>query len=200
MEYITKVSRYTEHAQTSPATPDPDLVLVRAMAQGDTDALDELYQRCGQRLLSYLQGRLGELGLAEEVLQDVMLAAWKGAGQFRGEGRVLAWLLTIAHNRAINAYQRNLRRMQAVESEFPLDAEVVSAGQSAGSDPEALREALQALPEAQRETLELVFFQGLSLDESAQVLGVATGTVKSRLHRAKARLRALLQAQEGTYE
>jgi DNA-directed RNA polymerase specialized sigma24 family protein len=70
------------------------------MAGGETAALDQLYLRHGPPLLAYLQGQLPTRQLAEEVLQDVMLAAWQGAGNFRGEGSVRSWLLAISRNRA----------------------------------------------------------------------------------------------------
>jgi RNA polymerase sigma-70 factor, ECF subfamily len=69
-------------------TPDPDLRLVHAMAAGDTQALETLYARHGRSILAYLIGQLNDRQLAEEILQDVMLAAWRGAESFRGESKV----------------------------------------------------------------------------------------------------------------
>jgi hypothetical protein len=88
-------------------TQDPDLMLIRAMAAGNTHALDSLYARYGPPVLSFLVARLGDRQLAEEILQDVMLAAWNSAATFRGESRVYTWLLVIARNRAMNAQRRH---------------------------------------------------------------------------------------------
>jgi RNA polymerase sigma-70 factor (ECF subfamily) len=171
---------------------DPDVALVQAMAKGDSAALDTLYQRHGAALLSYLVGQLGERQRAEEVLQDVMLAAWQAAPRFRGESQVRTWLLAIARYRAINARQRR-----------PPATEPLPEGLPAGNPPpfsrleeadrrEEMWQALRELPDDQRETLELVFYHGLSGPEAARVQEVAVGTIKSRLHRAKAALRRYL--------
>lgn len=174
---------------------DPDLTLLRAMANGDERALDELYTRHGPGLLVYLNGRLGDRQLAEEVLQDVMLAAWQGAARFRGESRVYTWLLAIARHRAINAQRR--RELPRA----PLD-EAAAGGigplEALERDAEGaeVQKALRKLPADQRETLELIFYHGLSGPEAAAVLGIAPGTVKSRLHRARAALRKLLRPEE----
>jgi RNA polymerase sigma-70 factor (ECF subfamily) len=182
---------------------DPDLALLQAMARNDGLALEELYNRHGPRILAYLAGRLNDTGLAEEVLQDVMLSAWQGAPRFRGECRVYTWLLVIARNRATNAFRRKRStNSPPISIEDPqLDwigdksVEIERVGAY-----ETVHAALQELPEEQRETLELVFFHGLSLTETAFVLGISAGTVKSRLHRAKARVRAILESEEKSDE
>lgn len=183
-------------AMTSFTTDDPDLTLIRALANGDERALEELYARHGPALLAYLAGRLGDRQQAEEVLQDVMLAAWKGAAKFRGESQVRTWLLSIARYRAINAQ----RRRTLPRASFYEAASASRAGPLEGLMQEAsrdqVRQALGQLPADQRETLELVFYHELSGPEAAAVLGVAPGTVKSRLHRAKAALRKLLKTED----
>ena len=184
----------TEALQMVPATRvDPDLTWIRRMAVGDTDALGELYARHGAGVLAYLMGRLDDRRLAEEVLQDVMLAAWEAAPGFRGESKVRTWLLTIAHHRALNARRR--RRLPLADEAQATDG----AGDWEGAAERAdLRSALARLPAGQRTALELVFGHGLTMAEVAEVLGVAPGTVKSRLHRAKRALRAILENEEPT--
>jgi RNA polymerase sigma-70 factor (ECF subfamily) len=174
---------------------DPDLILLQRIAAQDQNALQSLYARYASSLLHYLTGRLGDPHLAEEVLQDTVLAIWRSAGRFRGECRVRTWLLTIARNRAINAYRRQVvpdhRLVPLAEAEEKTGSPRDPPGQYLD-----LEAALQALPDAQRETLELVFYHGLSMDETSRVLAVAPGTVKSRLNRARARLREFLGAGE----
>lgn len=177
------------------ASPVADeLALVRAMARGDDTALGRLYALHGGGVLAYLRGRVEDGRLAEELLQDVMLAAWRGAAAFRGDARVRTWLLAIAHNRCINARRR--RRVATVEL---APRQVDPAGGGDGLAERAterldLRRAVAELPEDQRAALELVFYHGLALAEAAQVLGVAEGTIKSRLHRARGALRDRLDA------
>ena len=177
---------------------DPDHALIRSIAEGNAKALDELYARYGPSILNFLVARLGDRQLAEEVLQDVMLAVWNSSANFRGESKVLTWLLTIARNRAINTQRK--RRPQIVEFDEELKItndetgpleRMVKQGQYS-----TVREAIEALPAGQRETLTLVFYHQLSGVEVAEALGVSVGTVKSRLHRAKETLRRILQGEE----
>ena len=178
-------------------TADPDYALIRAIAQGDGFAMDELYTRHGPGLLTYLSSRLGNRQWAEEVLQEVMFAVWQSASRFRGESRVYTWMITIARNRAINAFQRDKSL-----SDKPLDDETGAIPAQIDTDIELraqldeLRSAVAQLPDEQRETLELVFIHGLSNHETAAVLNIPSGTVKSRLFRAKARLREWLEEKE----
>lgn len=171
---------------------DADAALVRAMAGGDAAALSALYARHGGGVLSYLVGHVGDRRLAEELLQDVMLAAWRSAAAFRGDARVRTWLLTIAHNRSINALRR--RRLATVQlTHREVDPRAAAGGQpERATDRLDLRHAVANLPDDQRGALELVFFHELSVAEAAQVLGIAEGTVKSRLHRARGTLRVRL--------
>ncbi len=179
---------------------DPDLQLVKAMANRDVHALDELYARHGRSILSYLIGLLNDRPLAEEVLQDVMLAAWRGAEQFRGDSQVRTWLLAIARLQALSA----LRQRKFTPIPIADDVAVDDTGQfkivEGYTEQEMMQAALRQLPNDQKETLELIFYHELSGIEAAEILGVAPGTVKSRLNRAKTTLRRLLQRKEIDHE
>jgi len=179
---------------------DPDLPLIQAMAAGDSTALDTLYERHGRGIYSFLMAHLRDnSALAEEVLQDVMLAAWQNAPRFRQESKVRTWLLVIARNRAINAQRR--RRLNLVE----LEENSITSDDDTGpleqahrsANHEILRQAIQQLPAAHQEILTLVFYQQLSGPEIAAILGISEGTVKSRLHRAKESLRRILNLTKG---
>ena len=176
---------------------DPDLDLIRAMAAGHTPALDELYARHGSGIFSFLMARLGDQQLAEEVLQDVMLAAWNGAAGFRAESKVRTWLLTIARNRAINTRRR--RTFTQVPINEALDARTDDTEPlerlTQQAEYSAVRAALETLSENQREVLVLVFYHHLTAAEIAEMLDISIGTVKSRLHRAKEALRNVLQSE-----
>ena len=189
----------TSHYSVPTSYEDPDYPLVHAMAKGDAAALDELYAKRGPGILSFLMTQVSDREIAEEVLQDVMLAAWKNATQFRGDSSVRTWLLVIARNRAMNTHRR--RKLPLVT----LDDAFGAFGQDTGpleklekKDSQAkVRDALNQLPAAQREVLLLVFYHQLTGPEVAQVLGLNEGTVKSRLHRAKEALKHVL-AGEGS--
>lgn len=178
---------------------DPDEALIQGMAAGDEHALDELYARHGGAVLSFLTARMGDRQQAEEVLQDVMLAAWNNAPDFRGESKVRTWLLAIARNRAINAQRGKKFTLTPLNAVFELPS--ADTGPLERIERKAqhmtLREAIRHLPEAQREILVLVFFHQLSGPEVADLLGISIGTVKSRLHRAKDALRHALYSEGG---
>src|SRR5262249_2890316 len=150
-------------------------------------ALNDLYARYGGLLLAFLNARVGNRELAEELLQDVMLAAWEHASSFEMRSKVKTWLLVIARNRAINSYRKKRVPVIHLSDVFHVQSEDTGPMEAAERDErkDAVREAIQKLPEAQREVLVLVFYHGLTGPEVAEVLDISEGTVKSRLHRAK---------------
>lgn len=193
------MSQYVEAAQTQ---TDPDALLVRRMASGDVHALDALYARLGPGLLGFLVAHLNDRALAEEVLQDVMLAAWNNAGSFRGESSVRTWLLVIARNRAMNTFRKRKLPLVTLDDAFGVmgqDTGPLEKVERLGRESR-VRAALNSLPLPQREVLVLVFYHQLTGPEIAQVLGVNEGTVKSRLHRAKEALRRVLQGEDRLYD
>jgi RNA polymerase sigma-70 factor (ECF subfamily) len=174
---------------------DKDVELVRRVASGDEDALRALWATYGQRLYAYALHLTGDSAAAEEVVQDSLVAAWQGARRFRGESRAIAWLLGIVHHKALNAL-RSLTQQRPFSDEST--AEIPSSEPS--PDEQAVRSeqslllksGLDRLSLEHRTVLELVFYQGLSLSETAEVCGCPMGTVKSRLSHAKSSLRGAL--------
>ncbi len=182
-----------KEAGTAPDADDPDLCLLRAIAQRDTHALEALYARHWRTLLTYLIHQLGDYQLAEEVLQDVMLAAWTGASGFRGECKVRTWLMAIARRRAITARHRQMGGALPLDDNISSDRWHFLHNQTLHDDVLA---ALDQLPNPERETIVLIFYYGLSGPEVAVVMEVPEGTVRSRLRRAKDRLHTLLSEWE----
>lgn len=181
--------------------PDADLERVRRMALGDEAALRELFAAYGQRLYAYALRLTGDPAAAEDAVQETLVAAWHTAGRFRGEGRVVAWLLGITHHISLKALRRVSQPIteameNSLESALPRPEEQVQAGERA----EWLRRGLAGLSAEQRAVLELVFYQGLSLNEAAVVCGCPLGTVKSRLSYARRHLRGVLSRLEGSDE
>jgi RNA polymerase sigma factor (sigma-70 family) len=101
------------------ADDNPDLALMQAIASGDSVALRLLYEKHGLHLLNYLIARLDNRSLAEEVLQDVMLAVWQGAGRFCGRSQVRTWLFAIARRQAAKAIRR--KRFQEFANQHVVD-------------------------------------------------------------------------------
>jgi RNA polymerase sigma-70 factor (ECF subfamily) len=154
----------------------------------------EFYQVHGRIVLAQILLVVGERALGEEILQDTMLAVWRGAGSYRGEAGVRSWVIAIARRQARDRLRRH-------RPDVAGDA-VLAAQPSRDPGPElvALDRAevaevatgIRALTAAHREVLGLVFGAGLSLPEVASVLEVPLGTVKSRLAGARAALGRVL--------
>jgi RNA polymerase sigma factor (sigma-70 family) len=181
---------------TPPASDDQSLVV--SIAAGGREALAELYARYQQSLYSYLLQLTPDHGLAEEILQDTLVAVWKSARSFEGRSTVLTWLIGIARRQAHNTLRQH-RLPLADEAEL---ADMISSE----PEPEAfalnsvardeLVVAFRQLPALQREVLALVLVHERSYEETAAILGVPVGTVKSRLSNAKRMVRALLTTKE----
>lgn len=175
-----------------------DRQLLRQIAAGDRQALVELYERYQRTLFGYLRQLTPDYGLAEELLQDTLVAVWKSAHSFEGRSSVQTWLIGIARRQAHNTLRQ--RKLLFVD-ESELEGLV-----STDSEPEdfifasvardELREAFKQLAPVYREVLVLIFVEELSYQETASILDVPLGTIKSRLSNARRMLRILLDARE----
>jgi RNA polymerase sigma-70 factor (ECF subfamily) len=173
----------------------PDKELLARHAQGDPHAFAELVQRHRDRMWAVALRTLGDPEEAADALQDAFLSAYRGVGRFRGEAAVTTWL----HRIVINACLDRLRR-QSIRPAIPMgDDAMLDAIAPKNADPTGLHEvtldvtaALRRLPPEQRAALILVDMMGYGVDEAARVLGVPTGTVKSRCARGRAKLAPLL--------
>lgn len=166
------------------------------MAGGDSHALGVLYDRYCPTLLATAVRILGNQREAEDLVHDVLMEAWQKAGDYdRARGSVRTWLLVRLRSRALDRWRRAGRiRVQTMEDrtlDDVLPATDADLGQSL--DHALVRRALQDLPEAQRQVLELAYFEGLSSNEVGERLGIPVGTVKSRTAAGLAKLRAAMQ-------
>ncbi len=172
--------------------------LVLRLARGDAESVTELYSRFGRPLHAYVRSLVRDAGLAEEVVQDTFVAAWRGAARFEGRSSLASWLFGIARRQARDRMRR------AVPETEPVDGLIDVAGGGLGPEAAALAsasraelaEALDRIPAADREVLLLAFAYELSGPEMAEVLAIPAGTVKSRLFNARRRLRAQLVEEE----
>jgi len=164
--------------------------LLRRIGQGDQDAMAAFYREHGRVVLAQVLLVTGERVLAEEIVQDTMLAVWRGAGSFRGESSVRSWVTAIARRQTRDRLRG--RRLALVDDTFLADQPGTGPGPEVMAlDRAELAEvmrAIRALPAPHREVLGLVFGAGLSLPEAAGVLEIPLGTVKSRLTAARTAL------------
>jgi RNA polymerase sigma factor (sigma-70 family) len=171
-----------------------DEALVALVARADADALAELYDRFGRLAYGLALRIVRDPALAEDAVQDGFLAVWRSASRFVAErARASTWILTLVHRRAVDLVRR----------EQPRRAEPLTAApQSGAEDTEEqawlrlqrgrVQEALRALPDKQREAIELAYYGGFTQSELADRLGEPLGTIKSRMFTGLARLRELL--------
>jgi RNA polymerase sigma-70 factor (ECF subfamily) len=165
------------------------------VATGDRGALELLYRRHAPWLAGRLAARTSSRELAEEALQDTFLAAWRGARAYHGTGEVPAWLWGIARRRLASLARRQPRAALSLEAAGErLDPAAGPEEAALGRDASArVRLAVARLPEEQRAAVAAVVYQGQSIEQAARATGVAEGTIKSRLHRARLHLRRELQ-------
>lgn len=178
---------------------DDDRQLLKRIAGGDRQALTELYARYQRLLFNYLLQLTPDYGLAEELLQDTLVAVWKSASSFGGRSGVQTWLIGVARRQAHNTL-RQRKISLANEAELEGLAAVVQEPEDftlASIARDELVEAFKQLGPVHREVLVLILVQELSYEETAAALNVPVGTVKSRLSNAKRLLRALLVTREG---
>jgi RNA polymerase sigma factor (sigma-70 family) len=176
---------------------DSEITLLRRIGARDRKAFEALYHQYYRRLFSYLLKMMRRAELVEEVLNDVMLAIWKGAAGFDGRSRPSTWIFGIAYHKALKALARRAPLAQA-----PADPDWEPAEPVDYDEPESLlarRElatvlgrALRALSIEQRTVVELTYYYGLPYQEIADIVGCPVNTVKTRMFHARRRLKELL--------
>jgi RNA polymerase sigma-70 factor, ECF subfamily len=187
----------TEQVQTA------DVQLLRAVAHGDERALAEIYDRYHIILFGLLVRILNSREEAEDVLQEVFLQVWRRAADFdEKRGKPFTWLVTLARSRGIDRL-RNLAARERVAQAGTRDAlESVSdaATDAFRSEQRGLvNSALAQLPEEQKRTLILAYFDGLTQSEIAAKLGAPLGTVKTRMRAGLTKLRELLAGKNESF-
>ncbi|WP_443043040.1 RNA polymerase sigma factor [Streptomyces sp. NBC_00370] len=170
--------------------------LVRRVAGGDRAAFDELYRRTSPWLAVRLRRRCADEDVVADVLQETYLALWRAAGSYAGSltgGSAVGWLWTIAANRLVDAFRKRARQerlpaVDLVERTVPAAEDEVLANRV----DQNLEQALLRLPPELRQVLQAMVLDDLSVRQTAVLLGVPEGTVKTRARRARIALRETL--------
>jgi RNA polymerase sigma-70 factor (ECF subfamily) len=165
--------------------------LVARVAGGDVEAFARLHGRHAHWLAARLARRCGDAGVVEEAVQDTFLALWRGAAGYAGRGDVGAWLWGIAVRRLFDG----LRRSPCPWAPLPSD------GWPSTEDPftallgdDVVEGVLAVLPETQRAVVHATIVDDLTMQQTADRLGIPVGTVKTRMMRARAGMRQLVEA------
>ncbi len=170
---------------------EPDDALLAAVAEGDRAALRTLYERHAPWLVLRLARRCADQGIVDEVVQDTFLAVWQRPRSWKGDGQVAAWIWGIAIRRLIDHLRRSSVRARLPEPDV---AVALSAEEQllVGVEYGDLGGALNRLSPELRAVVQATVLDGLTTREAARLLGIPTGTVKTRMMRAKPLLREAL--------
>jgi RNA polymerase sigma-70 factor (ECF subfamily) len=174
--------------------------LIEAARAGRRGAVEALLQRHEPRIYRFALRMCGQPEDARDVLQETLIAAYKGLGDFRGDASLSTWLFQVARSFCSKARRTRAGQPQSMESLDTPEAGKLALPETESPDEraesretgEVLRAALATLPANYREVLLLKDVEGLSAEEVADVLGEKVPAVKSRLHRARLELRKLL--------
>ena len=164
------------------------------LARRDESALEDAYADYGPSVLAYLRRYVGA-DEAEDVLQRTFLDVWRHAGRYDPQERFTGWLFTIAHRRAVDALRAQRHAVVDMETVRELVGEDGRESLERFADAADVRHALAALPDHERETLHLAYFEELTQAEIAHRLGVPLGTVKARSSRGLQRLAGIMRSQ-----
>lgn len=177
-----------------------DHTLIRLVLEGNTSAFDVIVRRYNTKVYSLAYRLLNSVEDAEDVAQDTFSQAFKGLGSFRGTSKFYTWLFRITYNLAISQRRKrkpalSLNSQTDSQGEITLPSDDVSPMKNM-EDEEGktlMDKALGLLSLDHRAGLVLKEIEGFSYEEIALSLGVPVGTVRSRLHRARLELRAILE-------
>jgi RNA polymerase sigma-70 factor (ECF subfamily) len=173
-----------------------DVLLTRAVAAGDPEALRQLYERHSGMLFSLALKILGNRAEAEDVLQDTFVQAWKSAGAYDAQrSQPIGWLILLVRSRAIDRLRSRRTRGRTAEAyrEEPVDDPPLPAQEAIAAEARSLvRQAMSGLPAEQRIPIELAYFGGFTQTEIAARLGQPLGTVKTRMRAGMLKLREQL--------
>lgn len=194
------LTKFVAAVPTAPSDRARDRELLARVARGDVTALRSIYEQHASRAITIAYRILRNREEAEDVVQETFLEVWRRSAQFDpGRGGAVAWVVTIARSRAIDRLRaRNIagRTIASAADEtvglLPVSPPSPAVEAQRKRDERRVAAALSTLPPAQRRTIELAYFEGLSQSEIAVRTASPLGTVKMRVKLAMAKLAELL--------
>ena len=190
------MSAHLRAAGVAPVARADDLALVERCRQGDLAAFEEVYRAHAGRLYSVACRMLGNPTDAEDLLQEIFLAAHRKLDSFRGESALGTWLYRLATNLCLDHLRSRAARTNQMTDGLNDEQGLADMGSRGLAERVLARmdleRAMAQLPEGCRAAFVLHDVEGLEHREVAEVLGIAEGTSKSQVHKARLRLRALL--------
>ena len=174
-----------------------EVQIMAAVASGDTQAFERLYQVYEKRIFQYVSTFVRDQTVAEEIVVDVMVAVWRGACTFTNTSRVSTWIFGIARHKAIDALRKVIRSEQeTMELENVAHLPNPAEGPLESIDRKQVaaltRQAISKLSREHQEVIRLVFYEELPYEEIATLLDIPVNTVKTRVYYAKQQLKLQL--------
>jgi RNA polymerase sigma-70 factor (ECF subfamily) len=195
---IRQVFRATRRFRPSDLRALGDEDLMQLVHSGDVRAFEVIFDRHSRVAYSLAYRMCGRQTMAEDIVQEAFLSLWRtGARYDRVRGSVRSWVLTVVHNRAIDAFRRDVPGdAREVHDEGVAERiaapELTEAEVERRDDVRQVRQALDTLPPDQRKVIELAYFGGFSHSQIAEMLELPSGTVKGRMRLGLAKLRTVL--------
>ena len=193
--FARRVSATSVPAHAAGETSSDEMLIVR-IAGGDRLAMQTLFARHRTAVYRWLVRLVGNEATAEDLLSDVFLDVWRQADRFQARSSVSTWLMAIARFKALSA--------RRVRKDAELDETIEATVADPSDNPEIMlqkknrdalvREALNSLTPDHKEIIDLVYYHEKSVDECAQILGVPSGTVKTRMFYARKKMAEMVKA------
>ncbi|MBA2527058.1 MAG: RNA polymerase sigma factor [Pyrinomonadaceae bacterium] len=183
-----------DKAETAPLS---DRALAQAAGQGDMTAFEELYQRHNRRVYSLCLRMTQNVAEAEDLAQEAFIQLFRKIGSFRGESAFTTWLHRLTVNQVLMHFRKRSVKLERTTEEGETPVQIVRGTENPNRMPVldriGLENALKQLPPGYRSVFVLHDIEGHEHEEIAKILGVAVGTSKSQLHKARMKLRRLLK-------
>jgi len=174
-----------------------DFTLTKAAAQGNMAAFEEVYQRHHRRVYSICLRMLQNATEAEDLTQDVFIQLYRKIGGFRGDSAFTTWLHRLTVNQVLMHFRKRNVKFEKTTEEGETPVQVVGGTENPRKMPVvdkiAIENAIEQLPKGYRNVFVLHDVEGYEHEEVAKILGCSVGTSKSQLHKARLKLRKLLQ-------
>ena len=188
------------HPEAEPA-PLSDHALAIAAGSGDMGAFEQLYERHNRRVYSLCLRMAQNVAEAEDLAQEVFIQLFRKIGSFRGESAFTTWLHRLTVNQVLMHFRKRSVKLERTTEEGETPVQIVRGTENPNRMPVldriSLDSALKQLPPGYRSVFVLHDIEGHEHDEIAKILGVAVGTSKSQLHKARMKLRRLLKKEYG---
>jgi RNA polymerase sigma-70 factor (ECF subfamily) len=187
-------------SSTTEPAPLSDHALAIAAGKGDLEAFEQLYQRHNRRVYSLCLRMTQNVSEAEDLTQDAFIQLFRKIGSFRGDSAFTTWLHRLTVNQVLMHFRKRSVKLERTTDEGETPVQIVRGTENPNAMPVldriALDNALKQLPPGYRSVFLLHDVEGHEHEEIAKILGVAVGTSKSQLHKARMKLRRILRKQK----